>query len=216
MRSTAPRPTNDIAVGYVTPPNEDPTGVLVKVATGLQTYFPHYSSFLLNNIGGQAAGLTWRGDPSRASSYRHLLTAAQRRKASVCLIVNPDEQGFESSWVDALVRPGIHSQHDLVTPVYSTSAREQPLSRNLLSPMLGALFGRTPAQPMPGEFLWLARAGSFLMKTQWKENAEVEAELKRLNGFFVALQPELERRRKIQPAQIPKQASALLPRQRAA
>ena len=402
MRSPAPRHTTDIAVGYVTAPATDPAGILEKVGAGLQTYFPQYSWCLLNSPDGPPAAFTWRGEPSRASGYRNLLRAAQRMKASVCLIVDPDEHGFESNWVDALVRPGIHSRHDLVTPVYSTSAREQLISRNLLSPMLGALFGRGPAQPMPGEFLlsarvvdhllerpdwdseparhapelwmsfvtaaehfrlaetavgpsarvtsgpplsrqmrigqivgslltlmegsegrwvlppaapeldrfgqavtierasarydglsymahfvdvfpalrsewqylldvatfteteslylawregdtdrgmgpavwvslvyqfaaawkrrrlprgqvaglftalWLARAGSFLMKTQWKENAEVEAELKRLDGFFLALKPEMERRWKVQNAKKSNPASALMARQRAA
>ena len=41
--------------------------------------------------------------------------------------------------------------------------------------------------------LFLARAGSFTMKTQWREQAEIDAGLNHLSEYFSALQPVLHR-----------------------
>jgi hypothetical protein len=164
MPSPAPRQTTDIAIGFATMPGSDPAGIAGKVEAGFRTYFPQYSWSLLNAPDRQATRFTWRGAPSKASAYRDILEAAQRLSASVCLIVDPDQRGFESNWIDALVRPGIHSKLDMVTPVYSSCSREQLISGNLLSPMLRAIFGLGPAQPMSGEFLLSARLVDHLLK----------------------------------------------------
>jgi hypothetical protein len=41
--------------------------------------------------------------------------------------------------------------------------------------------------------LFLARAGSFLLESQWKEAAEIESQIKRMHSLFHTLQPVLRR-----------------------
>jgi hypothetical protein len=162
----------DIVVGLVsTRPVSG--GVLNEVTAGMAEYFPQYGWKLIQAVtaapgnsgrelpvdrfGVHRVTYPWHAVPAKTNGYRAILAAAQKAGASACLLADAGHDGFRRGWVDALVRPGIHSRYDLVTPRYRGSQRDSILSANLLSPMLLALFGRSTRQPMSGDFLLSAR-----------------------------------------------------------
>jgi hypothetical protein len=150
-----------------------PPQLVHKIETGMRNYFPQYTWQIVvatgkRENGSQGANLTrihtprygihhvtfpWHGMPAKTNGYRAIFEHCRDTQSSFCLLVDPTQAGFEATWVDCLMRPGIHSRYDLVTPIYSGGAREQLLSGNLLSPMLRALFGLGARQPMSGEML---------------------------------------------------------------
>ncbi len=174
----------DIVVGMVTPEAQpSPVNLIHRIALGLDEYFPQYSWTLVNATAGRpphqpalpdgvAKNLIsiqtprfgvhrvtypWHGVPAKTNGLRAILEIAQRMSAKVCLLADPSHHGFESNWVYSLSRPGIHSNYDLVTPDYSGCARDRLISAHLLAPLLRALFGQGPKQPMPGDLLLSAR-----------------------------------------------------------
>jgi hypothetical protein len=150
-----------------------PPQLVQKIDTGMRNYFPQYTWQIvaasarsesslppekLTHIQTPRYGIhhvtyPWHGLPAKTNGYRAILEHCRDTQAAFCLLVDPGQGGFESNWVDCLMRPGIHSRYDLVTPIYSGGAREQLLSGNLLSPMLRAMFGLGVRQPMSGEML---------------------------------------------------------------
>lgn len=186
----------DVVIGMVTASTlERPNGLVDKITTGMATYFPQYSWVLVNAVSGRShrdewetttslenlisiqlarcgvheVTCPWHGVPAKTNGYRAILEVAQRRKAPVCLLIDPAQRGFESTWIDSLIRPGVHSKYDLVTPIYNGCEREQLMSRNLLSPMLRTLFGTGPKQPASGELLISARLlNRLLARHDWE------------------------------------------------
>lgn len=170
----------DIAVGFVLPKGAEPSKSLVeKISAGLSAYFSTFRWILVHTHAGLPRGerpldlpdvenqipvsvpwagiqhvtFPWHGIPAKTAGYQALLTESERAGASVCLIVDPSEEGFEPAWVDALVRPGLHSRYDIVTPVYPARLDRRMISANLISPLLRGLFGSGPREPMSGTFL---------------------------------------------------------------
>jgi len=170
----------DVVIGMVTSEaHSAPVKLIPSLVAGMDEYFPQYSwtlvhasssglwqptcapdGYVKNLVAVQAPRFgvhrvtyPWHDVPAKTNGFRAILEFAQRTCAKVCLIADPAQAGFERRWVDSLVRPGIHSKYDLVTPVYSNGSREHLISGNLLSPLMKALFGHGPKQPMPGEFM---------------------------------------------------------------
>ncbi|MEO8026011.1 MAG: hypothetical protein ABI823_06040 [Bryobacteraceae bacterium] len=180
----------DVVIGMVTDGTSNVEALTGVIAAGMETYFPQYSWSTIHAFVGRSASAVssantlsiqipqfglhhmtypWHGIAEKSNGYRVILEAAQRMQSSICLIVDPAQEGFEGNWLDALIRPGIHSHYDLVTPIYRGSARDQLMSRNLMSPMLRTLFGRGPKQPMSGEFLLSARLiNRLLSRHDWE------------------------------------------------
>lgn len=170
----------DIVVGMVSNRQAELSATLAaKVEAGMKEYFPQYSwsivlastdpmelpagascpwtAIPIDRFGVHHITLPWHNVPAKTNGYRAIFEFARRKQSSACLIVDPRETGFARAWVDALVRPGIHSRYDLVTPVYAEPARQCVISSNFLAPMMRALLGGGPRQPMPGEMLLSAR-----------------------------------------------------------
>ena len=170
----------DIVIGMVSTRQTELSAILAgKIAAGMKEYFPQYSSMMvlgstdpaevqagascpwatipIDQFGVHHVTVPWHNVPAKTNGYRAIFEFARKKQAAACLIVDPLETGFGMSWVDALVRPGIHSRYDLVTPVYAEPARRCVISSNFLAPMMRALLGGGPRQPMPGEMLLSAK-----------------------------------------------------------
>ena len=165
-------PSAGIVFGTVVAGNVPLRHELVQsIANGMMEYFPQYSwrfaraslraappsgrpelvSIPIQRFGVHHVTYPWHGVPAKTNGYRAIFEYARQMQAKLCLLVDPDQTGFQKEWIDALARPGIHSKYDLVTPVNGGSARHHSISGNLLAPMIRALFGRGARQPMSGE-----------------------------------------------------------------
>lgn len=170
----------DIVIGMVaTRQTELSVSLAGKLEAGMKEYFPQYSwsvvhactdptdfpagsnsrwtTIPIDRFGVHHITVPWHNLPAKTNGYRAIFEFARKQQATACLIVDPRETGFAKAWVDALVRPGIHSRYDLVTPVYGEPARRCVISSNFLAPMMRALLGGGPRLPMPGEMLLSAR-----------------------------------------------------------
>lgn len=170
----------DIAVGFVLAKGAEPPRRLIEtISAGLSTYFRTYRWALIHAHTGlsrwqrapEAPGLNnqipapvpwtgvqhvtypWHGLPAKTAGYQTLLTQAEQAGAQVCLIVDPTDDGFEPDWIDSLLRPGLYSRCDIVTPVHPARPDQRLLSANFISPLLDGLFGSAPRTPMSGTFL---------------------------------------------------------------
>ncbi|MEQ1948930.1 MAG: hypothetical protein ABL995_17195 [Bryobacteraceae bacterium] len=170
----------DIAVGLVLSKDAEPPRRLIEnISTGLSTYFSSFRWTLIHTHTGlsrrqrppellgldnqipvsvpwagiQHVTFPWHGLPAKTAGYQAILTQAERVGAAASLIVDPTEEGFEPDWVDSLLRPGLHSRYDLVTPVHPEQPDQRMISANLISPLLAGLFGAAPREPMSGTFL---------------------------------------------------------------
>jgi glucosylglycerate synthase len=176
--------TADIIVGTVRGTGTRPIESLSEiVAAGMKEYFPQYSwkmanasllpparsaaegsvSIPIQRFGVHHVTYPWHGVPAKTNGYRAIFEYACQMHAKVCLLVDPEQVGIQKDWIDALVRPLIHSKYDLVAPVHGGSARQQSISGNLLAPVVRALFGRGPRQPMSGELAISAKMLSRLL-----------------------------------------------------
>jgi len=162
----------DIVIGMVMGTDSPPVHDLAdSIAGGMKEYFPQYSwklakaslyppcqspeeelvSLPMQRFGVHHVTYPWHGVPAKTNGYRAIFEYARQKQAKVCLLLDPEQAGFQKNWIDALVRPGIHSKYDLVTPVNNGAARQHSISGNLLAPIIRALFGRGPRQPMSSE-----------------------------------------------------------------
>lgn len=174
-----PKTQCDIAVGLVLPGATAPAPSLVEqISDGLSTFCGTYRWTLIHAHTGptprrghcelsgpprqvaiavpfdgiQHVTYPWHGLPAKTAAYRAIFEQAQKDEAAVCLIVDAGQASFNPDSLDALIRPGLHSRHDLVTPVPATGRGCHLMSSHLLCPMLRSLFGSAPALPLSGTF----------------------------------------------------------------
>lgn len=169
----------EIAVGMVLTGEAKPSPALIQqISEGMSVYFASFRWNLIHAHTGisrscgiaEAPGVErqtalavpwagiqhvshpWHGLPGKTAAYRAIFDRAHQDSATVCLLVDPGQVSFEPASVDSLIRPGLHSLHDLVTPVPGIDQRRHLLSSNLVSPMLRSLFGDGSALPLSGTF----------------------------------------------------------------
>jgi len=172
----------DIVVGVPTFNNRETIGrVLNALQVGLVKYFPRQRSVLINPDGGSTDGTTevvknasiqdfqtlLTSSPLRtmhriSTSYvreqdgktalRIILAAADLLRAKACALVSPDLESITPEWVEGLVRPVYKEKFDLVTPIYHRHKFDGLLVKNVLSPMICAVYGRNIREPVGAEF----------------------------------------------------------------
>jgi hypothetical protein len=191
-----------IVAGVVTPGStpemrEQVSRLREQLSAGMRAYFPQLSWTLveataaldpaspadpnavvipLPSFGAHSVTYPAHGVPAKSNGYRAILEYAQRSRAIATVLLDPAQHGFDCTWVDALIRPAVHSRYDLVTPVYGSRERDQLLSGNLISPLFRALFGIPLKQPMGAELVLSARlVDRLLARHDWDSPAARDA-----------------------------------------
>ncbi len=167
----------DILVGMLTLNNRatiEPA--LESVQTALIKYFPRERGVLVNPDGGSRDGTldivranarpattssglrtmhristSYRGVEGRGKALQLILAAADLLRAKALAVVSPDLESLTPEWIERLVRPVYNEQIDFVAPVYHRPKFDGLLVKNLLSPLMGAVYGQRVREPVGNE-----------------------------------------------------------------
>jgi glucosylglycerate synthase len=190
----------DILVGVPTFNNCGTIAQVVNaVQIGLVKYFPRERAALINPDGGSRDGTPEIVKNSSIRDFRSLLSttplrtthrittpcrlnngtggalriilaAADLLRAKACAIVSPDLESLAPEWIDGLVRPIYKEKFDLVTPIYHRHKFDGLLIRNVIAPMIRALYGVRIREPVGGELAFSGPlACHYLEQEVWRD-----------------------------------------------
>jgi glucosylglycerate synthase len=190
----------DILVGVPTFNNRGTIEQVVNaVQLGLVKYFPRERIVLINPDGGSNDGTpeavrnssiqdfrtmlsasplrtihrittTYGGVDGRTHAWRIILAAADLLRAKACAVVSADLESITPEWVEGLVRPVYKEKFDLVTPIYHRHKYDGLLVKNIIAPVIRAVYGVKVREPVGGEFGFSGRlACHYLEQNVWHE-----------------------------------------------
>ncbi|HVB29556.1 MAG TPA: glycosyltransferase [Terriglobia bacterium] len=112
----------------------------------------------------------YRPNDGKGGALRIVLAAADLLRAKACAIVSPDIESITPEWIEGLVRPVYKEKFDLVTPIYHRHKFDGLLIKNILAPMIRALYGVRIREPVGGEVAFSGRlACHYLEQNVWHE-----------------------------------------------
>lgn len=115
---------------------------------------------------------TYAGIQGRGSAVRVLMAAADLLRAKACALISPDLQSITPEWIESLVRPVLREGFDFVTPVYHRHKFDGLLVKNLISPMMSAVYRSKVREPVGSELGFSGRfACHCLEQSVWHEKA---------------------------------------------
>ena len=107
--------------------------------------------------------------PSLGMAVRTIVAASDLLRARSCAVVSPTTN-LTASWVTNLVRPAHTEKFEYVAPLYARNRFEGLLSRNLLYPMVRAIFGLQMQEVFCDEWAFSGRlATQYLDQDVWAE-----------------------------------------------
>jgi glucosylglycerate synthase len=194
----------DILIGVPTYNSAATVGQVVQaIRAGLLKYFSRQRAVIINADGGsrdatqelvRAASISdmqhaahpqalrtlhsistrYEGDPSSAKALYTILAAADLLHPAACAVISADSN-VEPDWIPRLLQPVYHDNLDLVTPVYRRHKFDGLLVRNLVYPMVRALYSKCVREPYASEFGFSGRLGSHLIDSSvWSEDLGFE------------------------------------------
>ncbi|HEY6291877.1 MAG TPA: hypothetical protein VI455_10000 [Terriglobia bacterium] len=192
----------DVLVGIPTANHADTVApVLTTLQIGLVKYFPRARCMLVNADAQSSDGtadavatafLDSRNDPlewsplrtmhrlatsyhpnlGKGGAWRIFATAADLLRAKACAIFSPDLEAVTPEWVSNLIRPVYKDGFDLVAPVYQRPKFGGLLIKNVVSPMVGGVYGRSLREPAGTEIGLSGKLASQLLTAEsWQEEA---------------------------------------------
>jgi hypothetical protein len=110
----------------------------------------------------------YHGIPGKGNAVRAVFELAQTLEAKACVAMDADISGFTPEWTEALVRPVLDSQFDLVSPYYLRHKYEGTVITGIVYPLMRALYGKRIRQPIGADFAYSAKLiGHCLQQPQW-------------------------------------------------
>ncbi len=191
----------DVLIGVPTYNSAATVGQVVQaVRAGLLKYFPRQRAVIINMDGGsrdgsqelvRAASISdlaasnvhalrtlhcistrYPGGVESGAALHSIVAAAELSRATACAVVSADSANAEPEWTERLLRPVIQDNLDLVTPLYCRHKFDGLLLRNLLYPMIRALYCRSVREPFPSEFAFSGRLASYFIDQEvWSQEA---------------------------------------------
>lgn len=192
----------DILVGVPTANNAATiTHVLTALQIGLIKYFPRARSVLVNadaqsrdgtaeavanaTIKDYSTLLTssplrtmhrlstpYHPNLGKGGAWRIIVAAADLLRAKACAVLSADLESITPECVESLIRPVYGDGFDLVAPVYQRPKFSGLLIKNIVSPMVGGVYGRALREPAGPEVGFSGRLASSLLNTSnWAEEA---------------------------------------------
>lgn len=190
----------DILVGVPTFNNSNTIGQVVNaIQLGLVKYFPRERIVLINPDGGSNDGTPeivrnssiqdfrtllsasplrtmhrittpYREIDGKSGAWRIILAAADLLRAKACAIVSPDLESMTPEWIEGLVRPVYKEKFDLVTPIYHRHKYDGLLVKNIIAPMIRAVYGIKVREPVGSELGFSGQlACHYLEQNVWHE-----------------------------------------------
>ena len=190
----------DILVGVPTYNDASTVGQVVQaIRSGLLKHFPRQRAVIINADGGsrdttqelvRAASISdmqpahnpqalrtlhsistrYQGGPGSARALYTILAAADLLHPIACAVISPDSN-LEPDWIPRLLQPICRENFDLITPLYRRHKFDGLLVRNLVYPMMRALYSKCVREPYPSELALSGRLGSHLFgRDIWSED----------------------------------------------
>ena len=177
----------DLLVGLPTFNNAKTLGPVVQaIRAGLLKHFPRERAVIINVDGGsrdstpelvKAASITDLQLSSEVYTLRTLhsistisghgaatgpalhtiMAAAELLRAQACAVISPESINIDPAWLERLFRPVYRDHFDFVTPTYRRHKFDGLLLRNLLYPIMRALYAKRIREPYPSDFAFSGR-----------------------------------------------------------
>jgi glycosyltransferase involved in cell wall biosynthesis len=126
---------------------------------------------------GQLATVPFHGVPGRGASIELSCGIARRLGARALVVLEADAVSIDDEWLDGLARPVLEHGADLVLPVHARHRYDGTMTNLVLSPLVGALFGRRLHQPFAGARAMSARLLDRLAEAPWPPPGRGETDL---------------------------------------
>ncbi len=193
--------------------------VLRAIQTGILKCFPRERAVIINADGGSrdetrelvmkasiddvwsaskayalrtlhAISAEYAPTPEPGTALRAILAAADLLRAKACVLISPDATTIEPDWLQRLINPVYKDNFDLVCPIYRRQKFEGVLMRNLLYPMMRAIYGYGIREPYASDFAISGRLatdflGNDIWNDEWgKTGAEVSITIAAITGKY--------------------------------
>jgi len=190
----------DILVGVPTYNSAATVGQVVQaIRAGLLQHFPRLRAVIINADGGsrdgtqelvRAASISdmqnathpqalrtlhsisarYEGDPGSSKALYTMLAAADLLRPAACAVISGDSN-IEPDWIPRLLQPVYHDNLDLITPLYRRHKFDGLLVRNLIYPVIRAIYSKSVREPYGSEFAFSGRLGNYLFGCDlWSED----------------------------------------------
>jgi len=190
----------DILVGVPTLNNRSTVErVIDAILVGLVKYYPRERSVLINPDGGSKDGPVEAVQAASIPDFRPLLAsnplrtmhvvsahypgvqgqgealpmifaAADLLGAKACALISPDLESMTPEWIDALIRPVLKENLDFVAPVYQRRPFDGLLVKNMLRPLIQAIYGYRIEEPIGRELTFSGRLAAHLLQAPGRKD----------------------------------------------
>ncbi len=192
----------DLLVGLPTFNNAKTLGPVVQaIRAGLLKHFPRERAVIINVDGGsrdstpelvKAASITDLQLSSEVYTLRTLhsistisghgaatgpalhtiMAAAELLRAQACAVISPESINIDPAWLERLFRPVYRDHFDFVTPTYRRHKFDGLLLRNLLYPIMRALYAKRIREPYPSDFAFSGRFCNHFLEQDTSDHDE--------------------------------------------
>jgi len=161
--------------------------VVRQVAAGLERYFPHLNTVIINADNCSQDGTkeafiaansgripkvylsTPAGVKGKGNNFRNLFNYLLPHHPKAVVVVDADLRSIQPEWVRYLGRTVLKG-FDFVTPLYSRNEYDGTITNQLCYPLLYSVLGRDIRQPIGGDFAFSGRMLEHWMSQDWDEN----------------------------------------------
>ncbi len=110
----------------------------------------------------------YHGIPGKGNAVRAVLELAQKLEAKACVAMAADISSLTPQWTEAMVRPVLENQFDLVCPYYLRHKYDGTVVSGIVYPLTRALYGKRVRQPIGADFAYSAKLiGHCLQQPHW-------------------------------------------------
>jgi len=178
----------DLAVGIPSYNEADNIDFVVRqVAAGLERYFPHLSTVIINADNCSQDGTkeafiaansgripkvylsTPAGVKGKGNNFKNLFNYLLPYHPKAVVVVDADLRSIRPEWVRYLGRTVLKG-FDFVTPLYCRNEYDGTITNHLCYPLLYSVLGRDIRQPIGGDFAVSERLLEHWMRQDWDEN----------------------------------------------
>ena len=178
----------DLAVGIPSYNEADNIEFVVRqVAAGLEKYFPHLNTVIINADNFSQDGTkeafiaansgripkvylsTPAGVKGKGNNFRNLFNYLMPYHPKAVVVVDADLRSIRPEWVRYLGRT-IFKGFDFVTPLYSRNEYDGTITNHLCYPLLYSVLGSDIRQPIGGDFAFSGKLLEHWMSQDWGDN----------------------------------------------
>jgi len=178
----------DLAVGIPSYNEADNIEFVVRqVAAGLEKYFPHLSTVIVNADNFSQDGTkeafmaadsgsipkvylsTPAGVKGKGNNFKNLFAYLLPYHPKAVVVVDADLRSIRPEWVPYLGQT-VFKGFDFVTPLYSRNEYDGTITNHLCYPLLYSVLGSDIRQPIGGDVAFSGRLLEHWMRQDWGEN----------------------------------------------